>query len=372
MEVSMKFRRTTACWAGLWVVASVATPQVPIVSIKPQSSLTTGSIGSGPAPRLSSTQEERRVATAGAAILGYMPGPGPAQVRAIFGTAHTPRLGEQMVVPDGAKRLYLPPRQQYALLEQSSDEPVAIWLLHRSIANQRAVDVLAVKGAMAHPDLVAFSPRGDAAVLYSQADARLQVVSGLPGQPSLSRQLSTAALGTPSQIAITDDAALVVADLADRGMAFSLNGAAWLPLATGYTPQAWTFIPNSHSLAISDAAQRTILLLPDAAEGSSAFHVLAQNASADRLAAAKDGSQLAAANPSAGQIWTIDLKTGIVTPIEGFAKVDTLSLARDGFTVLLSASPRVSLLKLTGSGDFPGSAAHPETIRLAQDANGDR
>jgi hypothetical protein len=339
----------------VFVVASLAAAQGPIISITPHASLAPNP-GTHPAPKLSSTPEARRVPAVGAAVLGYLTGPGPAEIRPIFGTAQRPQLGAPAAVPTSAQKLYLPPRQQYVLLEQSAAEPLAVWALHRAIAHNENPEPIALPGVMAHPDLVVFSPRGDAAALYSQAAATLQIITHLPAEPSTGRQISMAALGTPSQLAITDDGALVVAALADQRLVFSFGGATWQPLTTAYTPQAWTFVPNTHDLAISDMAQKTIVLLSNLSETSKMVRVLSPDVAADRLAVTKSGDQLVAANSIAGQVWTIDLKTAALTPRDGFAKVDTLSSLRDGLTFLLSASPSISVLKL---------AALPESQDLA-------
>jgi hypothetical protein len=304
--------------------------------------------------------------------LGYVPGPGTAELHPIFGTATRPLLGAQVTVPGGAARLYLPPRQQYVLLERSATEPVSVWALHHAIASKELIEPMVVKGAMAHPDLVVFSPRGDAAVLYSQSAASFQVLTHLPAEPSLARETSMAALGTPSQLAISDDGAVIVAGLADHRLVFSMNGAAWQTLVIGYTPQAWTFIPKTHDLAITDTTQRTIVLLSHLSEASIAVRVLSQGVAADRLAVTKSGDRLLAANMNAGQIWTIDLKTATPTPEDGFAKLDTLSSLRDGFTFLLSSSPSLSLLKLTASPDSHDSAASSATVGWNQDGKGGR
>jgi len=358
----MKFRSSLAFWA----LTSAVVAQVPTVSITPHTPRP------NPTAKLSSTQEEKRVPTAGAAVLGYVLGTGTAELHPIFGTATRPLLGTQAVVPGGAARLYLPPRQQYVLVERSAAEPVSVWALHRAIASNEAIEPIAVKGAMAHPDLVVFSPRGDAAVLYSQATASLQVLTHLPAEPTLARETSMAALGTPSQLAVSDDGAVIVAGLSDHRLALSINGAAWQPLVIGYTPQAWTFIPKTHDLAISDTAQRTIVLFSNLSDESTAFRVLSQGVAADRVAATKDGEQLVAANMKAGQIWTLDVKTAALTPQNGFGKLDTLSSLRDGFTFLLSSSPNLSLLKLTASPDSHALGAGSATVGWTQDGNGGR
>jgi hypothetical protein len=277
-----------------------------------------------------------------------------------------------VAIPGGAARLYLPPRQQYVLVERSAGEPVSVWSLHRAIASNEAIEPIVVKGAMAHPDQVVFSPRGDAAILYSQEPASFEVLTHLPAEPSLARGISVAALGTPSQLAISDDGAVIVAGLADHRLVFSVNGAAWQPLVIGYTPQAWTFIPKTHDLAISDAGQKTIVLFSNLSDAPTSVRILSQGVAADRLAVTRNGDRLVAANMKAGQIWTIDLKTATLTPEDGFAKLDSLSSLRDGFTFLLSASPTISLLKLSASPDSHDLGASSATVGGTQDGKGGR
>ncbi len=356
----MKFRSSLAFWA----VTAAAVAQVPTISITQHTPSAT--------PKLSSTQEEKRVPTAGAAVLGYVLASGTAALYPIFGTANRPLLAAQVAIPGGAARLYLPPRQQYVLVERSAAEPLSVWALHRAIARNEAVEPIALKGAMAHPDLVVFSPRGDAAVLYSQATASLQVITHLPAEPSLARETSVASLGTPAQLAISDDGAVIVAGLTDHRLALSMNGAAWQPLVIGYTPQAWTFISKTHDLVISDTAQKTIVLFSNLSEASLAFRVLSQGVAADRLAVTKDGVQLVAANMKAGQIWTLDVKTAALIPQNEFAKLDTLASLRDGFTFLLSSSPSLSLLKLAASPDSHDLGAGSGTVGRTQDGQGGR
>ncbi len=178
--------------------------------------------------------------------------------------------------------------------------------------------------------------------------------------------------GTAWQFAITDDGALVVAGVADHSLAFSQDGKSWQPLTTGLTPQAWTFISNTHDFAISDTVQKTIMLVSNLGDAARVFRVLSQGVAADGLAVTKNGDRLIAGNVKAGQVWTIDLKTGTLTPQEGIAKLDSLSSLRDGFTFLLSASPSVSLLRLTALPDSADSAASSGTVVWTQDAKGGR
>ncbi|HEY6991655.1 MAG TPA: hypothetical protein VH369_24900, partial [Bryobacteraceae bacterium] len=92
----------------------------------------------------------------GAAVLGFLPGPGPLEVSAILGVFGAARLGDPIAAPKTATRLYVSTGQQYALVEQNSDAPLAVWNLTAQTGG-----LTAIPGALRHPDLVTFSPRGD-------------------------------------------------------------------------------------------------------------------------------------------------------------------------------------------------------------------
>jgi DNA-binding beta-propeller fold protein YncE len=316
-----------------------------------------GSVGIKPAntaaaPRVSSTQE-KRVALAGPPVLGYVLGATATEVHPLFATAKAPKLGDALVVPSDSVRLFLPPRQQYALLEQSSGQALALWAMHKSVISGTNQEPLAIAGSLGHPDLVVFSPRGDAAVLYSQSGS-LQVLSSLPSRPTLSHEVAVT-FGVPSNIAVSDDGAVVVAGLSDGSALVSLKGGEWRPLPAAFKAQAWTFIPKTHDLVISDVAQKSLVLLPNVEESSSAVRVIAPNVQLDRLAVTKDGEQLVGVGPS-GQLWTLELKSGTLTAREEIASGALLEL-RDGFSFVLATSPAVSLLKLGSASSLNVASA---------------
>lgn len=340
--------------------AALLSGQVRSVGIKP----------TAPAPPDEAT--EKRNALAGPPVLGYVVGPGPADLRAILGASRKPQLGASLALPSGSSRLHLPPRQNYALLETASGDSIAVWAMLRTAIGGATQEPVVIKGAMAHPDLVAFSPLGGAIVLYSQSDGNVQVVSNVPAQPAVSRQLSLSNLGMPSLMAISDDAELVVAELADGSISSSRHGAGWIPLAAGFTPKAWSFIPNTRDLAMSDTTQRMIVLLPNVNAPYAGVRILAQGVQADQIALTKTGDELVGANSTSGQVWTIDLKTGTVTPREEVARAGTLPLLRDGFTFLLSTSPSLGMLKLGVAPDLRDAAAHSEIAGPVLPATGNR
>src|SRR5690242_11417511 len=126
------------------------------------------------APNADSRSGQARDAV-GAAVLGFLPGPGPLELNAILGVFGAARLGDPVTAPKTATRLYVATGQQFALVEQNSDAPLSVWDL---AANS---GLTAITGALPHPDLVAFSPRGDSAALYAHESGQSQVVGGKIG-----------------------------------------------------------------------------------------------------------------------------------------------------------------------------------------------
>jgi hypothetical protein len=304
-------------------------------------------------------------------ILGYITGSGPGDIRPVLGTATAAHVGDLLPVPDGTARLYLPPKQLYALVERNSDESIAVWTLGSGAADRDGRQVVRlIPGALQRPTLVAFSPTGESAVLYSRDSHRLQVVGGLPFNASITRQLSTADLGGLSNITVTDDAALVFAGRGDGSLIFSFEGGPWQSWVAGFVPQAWTFVPNTHALVLSDVTQDLVLLLPNLCYTPDAPRILAQGIRADFLSVTGDG-ELLLAGSTTGKLWTIERKTGAVTSVASGTTVNSLFSLRAPGTFLLSSCP-VSLLKLANSEEGPvvtihsAAASQPPEARIDQ------
>lgn len=295
------------------------------------------------------TTEPQVHPVAGLPVAGYVLGPGPVELHTIVLTSRTPRLGEAVAAPANARRLFLPPRQQYALIEQDSDAPVALWPLDRAAMSGTELGAIPLTGAVVHPDLVVFSPRGDSALLYSAAGNKIQVVSNLPNHPSVGKDISVLTAVDENLVAITDDASLVVFWTPDSAsLSVSSKGSDWQSFALGVTPSAIAFVPNTHDLVVSDSAHHTILLLPDVSRGTASPRVLA-TVTADHLAFTKSGEWLLAADFVHDQMSTVEMKTGSVTRTQDVTQIDMVTTLRNGFTFLLSTNPALSLIQVVQS-----------------------
>jgi hypothetical protein len=270
---------------------------------------------------------------AAAPVAGYLLSPGSNEIFPLFASSKAVKLGEAFSSPSTIKRLYLPPRQQYALAEQESG-PVAVWSL-------RSQNLVVIPGALPHPDSVTFSPRGDSALLYSQASLSLEVITHLPAEPVITKSL-TLPFPAFEKLAVSDDGEVVVA-LLPGGRLVLASGA---PVQTSFSARALSFIPKTHSLAIVDTVQKMLLELPDVESSRIAYRVLAQNVDADQLMPTRGGEQILAANLNRGEIWTIDLRSGQVSQNKVPGSISTLLSLRDGYTFLLSQPQGLSLMRL--------------------------
>lgn len=294
--------------------------------------------------------EANHSALAASAVVGFVLGPDALELRAIVGLPTALHLSSPIQVAEGAARLYLPPRQSYALAEQSSTQPMAVWNLGRS-ALSTATAMTPIAGSLPHPDLVAFSPRGDAVALYSRSAGVVQVINGLPLNPAVKSRVAVESLGSITRLALTDDASMLAIALADGTSLISGDGSHWQAPAEALVPLAWCFLPNSHDLVVSDAVQKQVVALRNAASGDTSRDVLLRGVQADNLAVSKDGRCLIAAESSSGGLWTIDLKTGAETPVGAGTGARALSPLRDGRTFLISSFPVLSLLRVSDYAD---------------------
>ena len=285
-------------------------------------------------------------------VLGYLLDASGTGVTPIHGIASAPLLGELVSKPVGVGHIYLPPRQHYALVEQSTTGAMAIWHLARRhmAADQDLLD--AIPGAFSHPDSVAFSPTGKAAALYSSSQAQIQVLTGLPGTPVIQSRISAGSAGQLTTVALSDDGQIVLATNSSGQIELSADGKLLHAMPWTYSLRAVSFVSNTHNVLLSDARQRQLLLLQNVEALNSPPVVLGNGLQPDHLAVSSDGETLLALDTARQTLWQIDARTLSALLVPAGQQAQTLIALRDGHTFLLSNSP-LSLLKLTDSASPP-------------------
>jgi hypothetical protein len=179
----------------------------------------------------------------------------------------------------------------------------------------------------------------------------MQALTYRSGEASVLRSLS---LPNPAELlnfTVSDDGELVVASFASQPPLYSLKGSEWQPLATNCAPGAWTFLPGSHDLVLSDRLQNAIVLLPRAEGASIAVRVLlVEGGDADLIAADKQGTSVLAAINGTSTLWQIELGSGTAQQFSSRSAVNTLTPLRDGETFLISVQKPPEVLNLSSDG----------------------
>ncbi|MBV8896744.1 MAG: hypothetical protein JO051_09545 [Acidobacteriaceae bacterium] len=294
---------------------------------------------------------------------GFLIDPSGGGLTAIRGTVSSPVLGETIAKPSGVTAIYLPPREHYALVEESSPESIAVWHLARRHVTETGDVMDALPGALLHPDSVVFSPKGTAVALFSRAFSKWQIIAGLPGTPSIKGEVSASNLGQLASIALSDDGQILLGVSSSGQMSVSSDGKTLRSVPGYYSPMALTFVATTHDVVISDAQQKQLVLI-ETVEAQALPHVLGTNLQPDHLATCGDGELLIALDAAHQQLWEIDTKAFNVTPVALSQSADALAILRDGHTFLISDSP-LALLKTPDLNSSPQVSVRSGAIAAA-------
>jgi len=264
----------------------------------------------------------------GGPVIGFLTGEEPVQIRAILGVPGAAVAGEPLPLPEGVSRIRVAPGHRYAVLEfADSALPVIVNL-------EEGGEPVGIAGAMTHADLLEFSPLGRSAVLYSATQQRLQVLTNLPREPRMVREL---ALAEAARIAVSDDGEwLIVASssgavdfIAPDGRAVPAFQAAGLPVIA--------FLPNRLEAAVCDGERGEIHLLGDL-DGAASTRLLASGLSeVSGIAPSPDGGTIIAVAAEPGRGWRIDVASGAARTFDLPARPEFLEALRVPGSFLISS-----------------------------------
>jgi hypothetical protein len=245
--------------------------------------------------------------------LGFVSGQAPPQLQPILGIPGSARLGSPLSLPSTVTRIHIAPGHAYALVEQGPGSPLSMVLLQAIAAQTQNLPLTPIAGAIGQADLLAFSPLGSSAVIYSRQTNQLQVLTGLPRSPQLYLNASNLAIPTaPQKVAVSDDARVVlISDEAGSVYSVSQSGA---PVAVHHSPDisALAFVTQSHDSIICDRSLNTISFLRDSTATPVALGP-ATNGTCQPEAAAStgDGKTILLACPAQRAVLSLDRASGL-------------------------------------------------------------
>jgi hypothetical protein len=140
-------------------------------------------------------------------------------VRPIVGTLGAALLGRPLDAGFPIASASISTQRGFALAVSAEDHRVRLVELRGA-----APIVKILEGIESSPDRMILSPLGTAAMLYYVEAARVQIITGLPDMPLVSRDISTGALGgVATELAISDDGNRSLLVLGDGGPLWMLD-----------------------------------------------------------------------------------------------------------------------------------------------------
>lgn len=308
-------------------------------------------------PRTDSAGRGKRSATdagdAGqlaAPVVGYWVRQSPLEVRVLLGVPGATHFSEPFALPENAKSIVTPPGQRW-LLVLRADGTASAWIPESGL--ERTLPDLP-----GNPDLLAFSNDASSLALYSKANARVAVYTGLPTEPQLASNMSTAVWPDDvAAMAITRNGT-VVAGLTQSGEALVLaaQGEAMRRLLVDHAgTSAIAFWSGSERLVLLDAEGRRVLAVDHPLQGTAARELAVLEAAMPsptaRIAMGDGASLLVAAGPS-----------GRIVRIEAYAPGEPTGDVR---STQVSVFAEAAALRERGSLVLSGSDGTPRRILVS-------
>ena len=238
-------------------------------------------------------------------VLGYVANPTRPELRPITGVPGAARFGDSISLSSDVVRIRVAPGEPYALLERRDSDPAVVQL-----TSGTAGQPMSISGAVRSADLAAFSPMGTTVVLFSQAAARLQVLTGFPGAPQVVRELDTHSLAeAPAALAVSEDGKSVLFSSASNIYFLSTDGSTRTLAATGGAA-AMAFFPNSSDAALGDPTSGSVYRLEAQAGTASLRAVSATLKGLAAIATGTDGDTVYVMRRGTRQIASVRLSSG--------------------------------------------------------------
>jgi len=235
--------------------------------------------------------------------------------RAILGIPGASLLGESLTPVIALTHAVVASNGDYVMATGAGDSRVYLM-------STRTGALREIEGVLPGADEIVLSPGGRSALLHYRAGSRIGILTGLPEQPRQAAVLDISVEGSPDALAVTDDAAVVVAAYRENRllMAFDSEGNRWkLPYA-GSARQV-SFVDGRRDALVADASG--LWLVNDVAGNVDAR--LLWEGDALRAASTSDRRHAVAVDGADDTLVILSLESGAVRRIGTDFKPSTLT-----------------------------------------------
>jgi DNA-binding beta-propeller fold protein YncE len=260
-------------------------------------------------------------------VVGYVAGKTGASLTPVVGIPGACGLGANLPVT-GSAVLYVAPGAKYVLASEPG-APTSIASLSPG-ALQFGLQQEAIPASLFAPDLIALSPKGSAAVLYSKSGGTVQVLSGLPNSPHVEHSFPV--VSGLLQIAVSDDWEAVFAQ-EENGSVIALDSG--MVLYKAQLNAAISFVPGSHTAVLADASNNRIVQLN---QSDQATALSGSFVSPNALVVTSDGSTILVASSARKSIYAVNRNSGQSQeyPVAAYVKSFQAASAIDTFLLIYS------------------------------------
>jgi hypothetical protein len=266
-----------------------------------------GQILERPVPQAQSAAEGNSVQVMQTPLLGFVYSAERSELRPILGIPGASLFGGPISIPVGVTSIYFAPRQNYALLAHRFVGSIGLMRFQGA----EEASVTAICGAISQPDLITFSPSGNSAILYSRRAGQVQVITGLPNAPKLTRAIASSDLPDALRfLAIADDGVTLLEGTA-RGAIYLLPvGGAPQLLYSAADLGGLVFTPRTSDVLVFDRGAGTLFLLQDVGSASS-YLPIAEGLTgvAGNAFLQVNGGSAMLVGTNTSSVWQIDLAT---------------------------------------------------------------
>ncbi len=239
-------------------------------------------------------------------VLGFVYSPNGGEVRTINGVSGASTQGSSLALPEGITGISFAPGQKSAIVERSNGASLAVI----SFSDASPGALVPIPGAISQPNIVAFSPNGVSVALYAAAGELLQVVTGLPNQPQVSRTLGSSDLPDGAKaLAIADDGVTLLEGTAQDAL-YLLSGGGPQLLENLSDLEGMSFNPKTSDALIFDRGGSTLSLLQNVSTLPASRQIAGGlTGLGGTVALQTNGRKAVITSTSANHLFEVDLKS---------------------------------------------------------------